>query len=93
MEDNKKIQTNDLYKIIKREVDKFDAYGLLEVGCPKNEFDMESKMIFKKLKKGMTKEQISIVMAETFSEMFGDEFKAERFDKHAEEIEKELNKI
>ena len=92
MEENEKIQTNDLYKIVKREVDKFDAYGLLESGCPKNEFDMESKLIFKKLKKGMTKEQISIVMAEIFSEMFSDEFKAEQFDKHSKEIEKALNK-
>ena len=92
MEENEKIQTNDLYGTVKREVDKFDAYGLLEGGCPKNEFDMESKLIYKKLKKGMTKEQISIVMAEIFSEMFSDEFKAEQFDKHSKEIEKVLNK-
>ena len=86
------LYTNDLFKIIKYEVDKFDAYSLLDSGCPKNEFDLESQMIYTKLKKGMSKEQIAKIMADVFIEMFGDDYKIENFYKPATEIEKELNK-
>ena len=83
---------NALYEVIKCEIDKFDAFGLLESNSPKDEFDLETKMIFERLKKGMAKEQISIIIAKVFSEMFNYEFNSNLFEKHATIIEKELNK-
>ncbi len=37
------------YEIIKKYIDEFDFLGLLEMGCPKDEFDHESKMLLRRI--------------------------------------------
>lgn len=81
-----------LFAIIKQEVDKIDIYSLLEGGCPKDEFDEESCMIYSRLKKGMTTENIAKVICDVFKNMFKDDFLVNGFVESAKVIEKELNK-
>ena len=81
-----------LFTIIKQEINKIDVYSLLESGCPKDEFDIESKMIYDKLSKGMNINQIATIMCDVFCEMFNDIFNIEMFMGSAEVIEIELNK-
>lgn len=83
---------NQLFATIKQEIDKIDAYSLLARGCPKDEFDTETKGIYDKLNKGMDEKQIASIMKEIFCEMFNDNFSIDTFIEGAKIIERELNK-
>ena len=80
-----------LFQAVKRQVDKFDAYGLLEGGAPKDEFDTESMMIAGQLRKGMTALCIAEIFAKVMNEQFEEKFSANEFISRAEQIEKFLN--
>lgn len=81
-----------LFLTIKEQVDNIDVYSLLEGGCPKDEFDEESKIIYQKIGKGMDDNQIATIMRNVFCEIFNDNFGLEIFIDSAKIIEKELNK-
>ncbi len=81
-----------LFLTIKEQIDNIDVYCLLEGGCPKDEFDKESKIIYQKISKGMDDNQIATIMRNVFCEMFNDDFGLEIFIDSAKIIEKELNK-
>ena len=83
---------SQLFAIIKQEIDKIDGYSLLKSGCPKDEFDIEVKMIYDKLNKGMDEKQIATIMSNVLGEMFDDDFSIDVFIDCAKIIEKELHK-
>lgn len=87
------IDYNLLLQAVKKQIDAFDAYGLLAGGAPKDEFDGEAEMIASRMKKGMTADIIAEIMAQIMNEQFENIFKAKEFLPYAKEIEKFLNKM
>ena len=58
--------------IVKSVVDKADPMGLLELCCPADEYDSEIEMIFARIRKGMSADEIANVIHAVFFEMFGE---------------------
>lgn len=80
----------ELFKIVKKEVDAFDAYGLLAGGCPDDEFDNETSMICARLKKGMRVEEIAQIISDVMCDQFEAIFKRKEFLTQASAIKKAL---
>lgn len=81
-----------LFQVVKKQVDAFDAYGLLEGGAAQDEFDIESNMIVGRLKKGMTVYSIAEIFAQVMNTQFENIFSADEFVSYAEQVEKFLNR-
>ena len=64
-----------VYAAVKRCVDEWDPYGLLEIGAPEDEFDTESRMVAERISPGLTAEEI----AEAVNSVFSDQFFPEDF--------------
>ena len=88
----KHYQQSKVFSTIQQQVDKINIYSLLQSGCPIDEFNIEAKMIYDKLGKGMDTNQIATIMCDVFTEMFDDSFNLEMFIESAKIIEYELNK-
>lgn len=58
--------------IVKSVVDKADPIGLLGMCCPADEYDSEIEIIFARIRKGMSADEISNVIQAVFLEMFGE---------------------
>ena len=58
--------------IVKSVVDKADPIGLLGLCCPTDEYDSEIGMIFARIRKGMSADEIANVIHAVFLEMFGE---------------------
>lgn len=58
--------------IIKSVVDKADPIGLLGMCCPADEYDSEIGMIFARIRKGMSADEIAKVIHAVFFEMFSE---------------------
>lgn len=58
--------------IIKSVVDKADPIGLLGMCCPADEYDSEIEIIFARIRKGMSADEIAKVIHAVFLEMFGE---------------------
>lgn len=58
--------------IVKSVVDKADPIGLLGMCCPADEYDSEIKMIFARIRKGMSADEIAKVIHAVFFEMFSE---------------------
>ena len=58
--------------IVKSVVDKADPIGLLGMCCPADEYDSEIKMIFARIRKGMSADEIAKVIHAVFFEMFNE---------------------
>ena len=86
-------ELNVLFNAVKEQIDKYDAYALLESGCPSDEFDIESSKITAILKKGMSIEKIAQIMATVMCEQFDNSFKAEQFIEGATQIKKILDSL
>ena len=63
-----------IFKIVKNCIDEWDPYGLLASGCPKNEFDNESKLISEKISFTTSKDEIVEIVSKVFSEQFEQQF-------------------
>ena len=82
---------NMLFQAVKKQVDAFDAYGLLKGGAPNDEFDGETNLIATRIKKGMSAENIAEIMAQVMNTQFEHIFKTKELLPFAKEIEKFLN--
>ncbi len=89
-----------LFNSVKEQVDKFDAYALLEGGCPDDEFDIESALIAGRIFKGMGVAKIAEIMADVMNSQFGNTadpddrpFNAEEFSDAAQKIKKVLDSL
>lgn len=58
--------------IVKSVVDKADPIGLLGMCCPADEYDSEIEIIFARIQKGMSADEIAKVIHAVFLEMFSE---------------------
>ena len=58
--------------IVKSVVDKADPIGLLGMCCPADEYDSEIEIIFARIRKGMSADEIAKVIHAVFFEMFSE---------------------
>ena len=58
--------------IVKSVIDKADPIGLLGLCCPTDEYDSEVEMIFARIRKGMSADEIAKVIHAVFFEMFSE---------------------
>ena len=72
--------------IIKAVVDNADPMGLLELCCPANEYDSEIEMIFTRIRKGMSADEIAKVIHAVFLEMFSESIDTKLCDTMAKEM-------
>ncbi len=79
------------FEMVKRAVDALDPMGLLDMGAPSDEYDLESKLIVDRLSANMSPQQIAWIMAEEFSSCFGERFSADDFLSAAETVKAPLN--
>ena len=72
--------------IIKSVVGKADPMGLLELCCPADEYDSEVEMIFARIRKGMSADEIAKVIHAVFLEMFSESIDTKLCDTMASEM-------
>ena len=72
--------------IVKSAVDKADPIGLLGMCCPADEYDSEIEIIFARIRKGMSADEIAKVIHAVFLEMFGESIDTKLCDTMACEI-------
>jgi hypothetical protein len=84
----------NFYEIIKETIDKWDPYGLLEIHCPEDEYDCESKEISKKINFENTTYEIAAIISNIFTASFNDPeiFSITNCMKIAEKIKIEMEK-
>jgi domain of unknown function (DUF1871) len=72
--------------IIKAVVDKADPIGLLGMCCPADEYDSEIEIIFARIRKGMSADEIAKVIHAVFLEMFNESIDKTLCDTMAKEM-------
>ena len=78
----------DLFEIVKKIIDKWDPYGLLEIHCPKDEYNCESKKIAEKINIENSIYEIAEIISKIFTNAFNEPeiFSIENCMKIAEQI-------
>lgn len=76
--------------IVKKYIDQMDIWNLLASGAPKDEFDMESKEISRRLRLKMSDQEIADVIAEVFSVSFNEQYDTGDFLLVAGQIKKDM---
>ena len=80
------------FNIVKKHVDRLDRMGLLDMGAPKDEYDIESRMICDQITDESTADEIAGIMAEVFAKMFSLENETrEKYSSAAQGIYDERN--
>ena len=72
--------------IVKSVVDKADPIGLLGMCCPADEYDFEIEIIFARIRKGMSADEIAKVIHAVFLEMFSESIDTKLCDAMASEM-------
>lgn len=78
------------FEIIKKYIDEYDYYCLLEQGAPDDEFDSYSKLFAKTITEDYTVEDIAQLIAETMDAAFSSEICPENFIETATKIRNAL---
>lgn len=81
----------DKYCIVKKYIDEYDYYSLLECGAPDDEFDCYSREFAQIIQEDSTIEEIANIIANRMDKAFGNEVSAEKFIKTAKKIKIALN--
>jgi len=81
-----------LFEIVKKHIDAYDCYCLLEGGAPKDEFDSESYKISERISCLSTPEKIAKITAMIFQKSFGGEEKPGYFLEMAKAIAEDIKK-
>jgi len=78
----------DLFEIVKKTIDKWDPYGLLEIHCPQDEYDCEIKEIAEKINNENSIYEIAEIISKVFTNAFNEPkiFSIENCMKIAEQI-------
>ncbi len=79
------------YDIVKRAVDAADPCGLLEIGAPSDEYELEIGRITEAVSESDTEESIADIAAEVFSKAFNQKITADRFCEFARNVWNELH--
>lgn len=80
-----------LFTTVKRAIDALDPMGLLAMGAPSDEYNGLAGGITTLIRADMSSAQIARIMAEEFSEDFGEHFSSNRFLSAAEEVKAALD--
>ena len=77
-----------LFEVVKKSIDTWDPYGLLEIHCPSDEYDSESKEIANRINLENSIYEIATIISEVFIYAFNkpELFSAENCLKAAEKI-------
>ena len=78
------------YEVIKKYIDEFDYYSLLEGGAPNDEFDSYSRKFAGIITENDTVEDIAMLIAETMDKAFGAEINPKKFLETAQKIRNAL---
>ena len=81
-----------VFEVVKKYIDILDVIGLLDMGAPKDEYDVESRMIAERITTNISSDELSEIMATVFSKMFDREMDKNTFIQTAENIISELKK-
>ena len=79
-----------VFEVVKKYIDILDVIGLLDMGAPKDEYDVESHMIAERITTDISSDELSEIMATVFSKMFDREMEKNTFIQTAENIISEL---
>jgi hypothetical protein len=63
----------DLFELVKKSIDKWDPYGLLEIHCPSNEYDSESKEIANRINLENSIYEIADIISKIFINSFNEQ--------------------
>lgn len=80
------------YLIIKKAIDSADPYGLLRIGAPDDEYDLESESISAAISVGDSEERIAEIATEVFAREFNWKITVDRFRDFARNVWNELQK-
>ena len=85
-------EDNEMFDIIKKAIDKKDVLGLLEMGTPDDEYDIESRDIASKINTNSSVDEIADVCSSVFTSWFcaDSRFSTENFTEVAQEIKNEV---
>lgn len=81
----------DKFEIVKKYIDEYDYYSLLQEGAPDDEFMSEALRISNSISEDSTIEQIAASIANIFHCAFGNEEKTEYYRTTAQRIWSELH--
>jgi hypothetical protein len=79
------------FDIIKKHIDAWDPMELLATGAPKDEYDVESRMIEERFFSGITTKELARILAKVFSAQFSESFSIADCLNTAEQIYNEHN--
>lgn len=82
---------SDKFSIVKKYIDEYDYYALLQEGAPDDEFISESIRISDRISEDSTIEQIASTIADVFHLAFGNEEHPEHYRTVAQKIWSELH--
>lgn len=82
---------NNKFRIVKKYIDEYDYYALLQEGAPDDEFVSEALRISNGISEDSTTEQIATTIANVFHCAFGNEEKPEQYLTVAQKIWSELH--
>lgn len=88
-----KMDKSTKYDIVKKAIDCADPYGLLKIGAPDDEYEVEAADIAEAISSGDSEEKIAGIIANIFAKEFNWEVTAENFRGLARNIRNELHKI
>ena len=78
------------FEVIKKCIDEFDYYGLLERGAPSDEFDNYSRRLVWIIDETDTVENIAMKIAELMDSAFGETVHSDKFIGLAQKIKESL---
>lgn len=84
---------NDKFVIVKKYIDEYDYYSLLEDGAPEDEFDLEARKISDLIDSDSSIERIAEVVAMVMRSAFGNEEQTENYLETAGKIKAELKRM
>jgi hypothetical protein len=84
---------NNIFGIVKEVIDECDPCGLLSLGAPDDEYNLESRKIADRIRKDSTADEIAIVMSDVFNTMFNKEFPQDYFSREALDIKNSFDKV
>ena len=92
-ENRKLMGMHSYYDIVKNVIDEWDPLGLLDMGCPDDEYDGESNAISYNIDNYSSLNEIAEAISEELSESFGEHITVEKCLKPVKEIYDLLQKI
>ncbi len=87
----RKLEYKELYNQVREISNNHDLMGLIKLGCPVDEYDLETSKILPLIYKCSDIEELSIGIANIYNEMFEADFKAS--DKWISAIATDLYKL